>query len=176
MYPFIRVISSIHAARRMPGMPVGGVHVSRHRCWPQDIDHWRELNNGRALTLYDMGRLALGERSGTAAALRREGWGLTVAGSTIRYRRRVRLLDRIEMRSRVIGWDRRFLYFGQSMWVRGECANSVLLRMAVTSASGIVDPARLAAAMGRDPVSPELPEWVQAWIAADAQRPWPPAD
>ena len=47
-------------------------------------------------------------------------------------------------------------------------------RSAFTSAQGIVAPATVIAALGQDPVSPPLPDWVQHWIAADAHRPWPP--
>ena len=61
------------------------------------------------------------------------------------------------------------------MWRGGECCNHMLLRGAITSANGIVPPAQLMQAAGRDATSPALPDWVQAWIAADAMRPWPPA-
>jgi hypothetical protein len=86
----------------------------------------------------------------------------------------VRLFDRVTMVSRCIGWDGRFLYMEQAMWKGRECTSHVLIRSAVTSAEGIVAPARLAQAMGEAPESPPLPAWVQAWIAADAERPWPP--
>ena len=39
---------------------------------------------------------------------------------------------------------------------------------------GIVPPAQVVRAMGQDIVSPPLPDWVQAWIAAEGARPWPP--
>jgi hypothetical protein len=39
----------------------------------------------------------------------------------------------------------------------------------------MVPPAEMAVAMGESAESPALPDWVQAWIAADATRPWPPA-
>ncbi|MCB1362316.1 MAG: thioesterase family protein, partial [Rhodobacteraceae bacterium] len=106
----------------------------------------------------------------------RQGWGMTVAGSSVRYRRRIRMMQRIEMRTRVIGWDARFFYIEQSIWREGEALNNVLIRSAVTDAKGIVAPERLVAAMGHEGTeSPALAAWVQAWIAADAQRPWPPA-
>lgn len=174
MYPLIRFLSGLAAARRAAPLPPLGTHVSRHVCWPWDLDPWLELNNGRTLTLYDLGRIPMAIRAGLIAVLRREGWGITVAGVSVRYRRRVRAFDRFTMLSRLIGWDERFFYMEQSVWRRGECLNHMLLRAAVTSAAGMVPPSRVAAAMGHDGPAPMLPGWVGAWIAAEALRPWPP--
>lgn len=175
MYPFLRLILKTREARRQGPIDVLGTHVTHHLCWPWDLDPWVELNNGRTLTLYDLGRIPMAIRTGLIGLLRAQGWGITVAGNSVRYRRRVRAFDRIEMRSRVIGWDARFFYMEQAMFVRGECTSHMLLRSAVTSAEGIVAPARVMEASGRATVSPALPDWVEAWIAADARRPWPPA-
>jgi len=161
-------------ARRMAPLSILGTHVSRHRCWPWDLDPWIELNNGRTLTLYDLGRIPMAARTGLVGVLRREGWGITVAGNSVRYRRRIRVLERFTMLSRVIGWDAKFFYMEQSLWKGSECANHMLLRSAVTSKAGIVPPEQVARALGAPVESPDLPGWVQAWIAADAQRPWPP--
>jgi acyl-CoA thioesterase FadM len=174
MYPFGRMALEIWLHRNAPPLPLLGTHVSWHRCMPWDLDPWIELNNGRTLTLFDLGRIPLSLRTGLRAALRREGWGMTVAGSTVRYRRRIAMFDRVEMRSRCIGWDNRFLYTEQSLWRGADCTTQVVIRSAVTSAQGIVAPARVVAAMGEAADSPGLPPWVQAWIAAEAQRPWPP--
>ena len=174
MYPFLRMLIEARAARRAPPIGFLDEHVSTHTCLPWDLDPWIELNNGRTLTLYDLGRVPMGLRTGLVAVLRQRGWGMTVAGASTRYRRRVRAFDRITMRSRGIGWDARFFYIEQSMWVRGECTSHMLLRSAVTSPAGIVPPAQVAAALGQPGQSPPLPDWVTAWIAADAARPWPP--
>ena len=174
MYPYLRLAREIWKARTEPALPMTGTHVSHHRCWPQDLDPWWELNNGRTLTLYDLGRIPLAMRTGLERVVRAQGWGLTVAGASTRYRRRVRLWDVIEMRSRCIGWDHRFFYIEQSMWKGGDCTSQMLLRNATTSATGIVAPAEVLAALGLPTESPILPDWVSAWIAADAERPWPP--
>lgn len=98
-----------------------------------------------------------------------------MAGASVRYRRRIRTFEKIEMRSRAACWDDRFVYLEQSMWKQnGECANHALYRAAVTDASGIVSPARVMEAMGQDTPSPDAPDWIKGWIAADADRPWPP--
>lgn len=174
MYPVFRLAAQFWLHRNDPPLPLLGTHVSHHICWPWDLDIWRELNNGRTLTLYDMGRLPLAGRVGLIRVLRQNRWGLTIAGATVRYRRRVRAFDRIEMRSRCIGWDARFLYIEQSMWRRGDCTSHSLYRSAVTDANGIVPTWKVARALGHDGPPPPLPDWVEAWIEAEAKRPWPP--
>ena len=174
MYPFLRMFKVMAQARRQPPLGLFDTHVSRLICWPWDLDPWVELNNGRTLTLYDLGRLPLSRRTGFERLLREQGWGLTVAGSSTRYRRRVTVFARLTMHSRCLGWDDRFLYMDQSMWKGNECASQVLIRSAIVSKAGIVPPARMAQAMGIPTESPALPDWVLAWAEAEATRPWPP--
>lgn len=174
MYPFLRMAKELWVFRNAPALPILGTHVSTHRCWPWDIDPWMELNNGRTLTIFDLGRIPLGIRTGLKRVLMAQGWGLTVAGNTVRYRRRVRAFDKVTIRSRCIGWDHRFLYLEQSMWKGDDCTTHMIIRSAVTSKDGIVSPERVLALLGEPLQSPPLPEFVQSWIAAEGIRPWPP--
>jgi acyl-CoA thioesterase FadM len=178
MYPYLRMFKEMWMFRRAPKLGVLDPHVSYHRIWPQDLDPWRELNNGRTLTLFDLGRIPMARRMGIDRALAQNGWGMTVAGNSTRYRRRVTLFARLRQVSRVIGWDDRFIYIEQSFWRRAaqgeECTAQMLLRSAITSQAGIVPPVKMLAALGSDGASPPLPDWVKAWSAADALRPWPP--
>lgn len=175
MYPFFRMAKELRKFRSAPALSLTGTHVSTHICWPWDLDPWRELNNGRTLTIYDLGRLPLGLRTGLHRVLKDQGWGLAVAGNTVRYRKRVKFMDRVTVHSRCIGWDHRFLYIEQSMWKGDDCASQQVIRSAITSKDGIVAPALMLRAMGQPEDSPPLPDWVATWIAAEAARPWPPA-
>lgn len=176
MYPIIRMAFGLWKARKAPQLGPFATYVSQHRCWPWDIDMWMELNNGRTLTLYDLGRIPLAQVNGLLDVVRRKRWGLTMAGVVVRYRRRIRAFERFEMRSRLLCWDERFFYLEQSMWKRnGDCANHAVYRAAVTDRNGIVASDIVAKAMNRpDLVSPEMPEWVALWLQAEAARPWPP--
>ncbi len=174
MYPFIRLAKEMFINRNASALPITGTHVSYHRCWPQDIDVFMEMNNGRILTILDLGRMALGQRAGLLGTLKANGWGLTVAGNSVRYRKRIRPFVRFKLVSRAVGWDARFMYLEQSIWIDGECAVQALFRAAVTDKNGIVEPGRIIEAMDQDKTSPALPTWVQNWIDADATRPWPP--
>ncbi len=174
MYPYIRLAKEILKFRRAPRLLLLGTHVSTHRIWPQDLDPWRELNNGRTLTLFDLGRIALFMRTGLSKDIRAKGWGLTVAGNTTRYRRRLTLFTRVTMVSRCVGWDGRFFYMEQSLWRGEDCTSHMLLRAAIVGKGGIVPPSQALVALGYPDQSPALPDWVQAWVASDATRPWPP--
>lgn len=175
MFPFVRLVKDLVIARRQPSIGLTDMHISHHMVWPWDLDGFLELNNGRALTLYDLGRLGMGVRAGLMTALTTEKWGLTMAGSSVRYRRRLRAFERFETRSRAVCWDDKFVYIEQSMWkTDGECASHVLYRAAVTDKNGIVSPKRVLDAMGQTEPSPETPDWIAAWIKAEALRPWPP--
>ena len=174
MYPFVRLIKEMVQHRSSAPLAPTGTHVSHHICWPWDLDLWMELNNGRTLTLYDLGRIPLARRAGLINALKKNRWGLTMAGASVRYRRRVRAFDRIEMWSRLVGADDKFMYLEQSMWVAGEAASHILYRAAVTDQHGIVPTEKVVAALGLTETPMDLPDWIVAWIDAEAQRPWPP--
>jgi len=175
MYPVIRMFWQLYKHRKSPPLSPTDTHVSRHVCLPWDIDLWMELNNGRTLTLYDLGRIPLAMRAGLVGALRKNHWGLTMAGASVRYRRRIKTFEVIEMRSRAVWWDDRFIYLEQSMWkTDGECANHIVYRSAVTGKRGIVPPEEVMAVLGKTVERPQAPKWVSAWIEADAKRPWPP--
>ncbi|MBD3665564.1 acyl-CoA thioesterase [Sulfitobacter aestuariivivens] len=177
MFPFVRIAKDLWLASRQPRLEnFDDLHVSQHICWPHDLDFWMELNNGRALSLYDIGRTALAQRVGLIDAIRRERWGLTMAGSCTRFRRRIHGFERFEMRSRMVCWDDKFTYIEQSMWKRnGECASHVMYRAAVTDKDGLVRPDRVLKALGKEgSTSPAMPEWVKTWTDAEDKRPWPP--
>lgn len=174
MYPYVRMAKELWKFRNAPPLGILEPHVSSHRIWPWDLDPWRELNNGRTLTLFDLGRIPMSVRMGFDKVAKAKGWGITVAGNSTRYRRRVTLFQQVTQISRVVGWDDRFTYLEQSFWRDDDCTSHMLLRSAFTSKTGIVPPAEVLAVLGQPAQSPVLPDWISHWIAADQQRIWPP--
>lgn len=170
----MRFLRVLRQARRRSKLGFDAVSEITLRCWPWDLDMFAELNNGRALSLFDLGRFDLAVRTGLAAALRRNRWGLAVAGGSTRFRRRIRAFERIAMRTRAVARDARWIYLAQSMHVGGEPACSLLLRTCVTAKGRILPTDEVAAAIGAEEWRPETPQWVLDWIAADKNRPWPP--
>lgn len=133
-----------------------------------------ELNHGRILTLSELGRWGLAREIGMLGALRRRRAGFAIAGISVRYRRRIPLMARYRIETRPLSWDEKFLYLDISMWMGDTAANQAVVRCAIVNRDGVVSPAEIAAELGHPGTAPDLPQWVTAWIEAEATRPWPP--
>lgn len=174
MYPLLRTTKELWLNRKAKPLTIGEDHVTRIVAWPWDIDIFLDLNNGRVLTLFDLGRLGLFQRMGILKALKTKGWYGTVAGTAIRYRKRITMFQKLELRTRIVGWDDRFTYFEQAFWRGDDCAAHAVVRTAITSGKGIVPTVDVARALGLPEVSPDLPDWIQHWSRAEDIRHWPP--
>ncbi|MDG2339940.1 MAG: acyl-CoA thioesterase [Paracoccaceae bacterium] len=174
MYPLIRLVGELIKFRNRP-LDLSEPHISTHRCMPWDIDPWMELNNGRTLTLYDLGRVPYFARTNAVKTLKQNKWNVTVAGVSVRYRRRITTFQKITMYSKFVGWDEKFFYTEQSIWDKnGECANQIVVRTAIVDRNGIVSPTKFAEVYEWQGDQPELPDWIQSWIKAEDTRTWPP--
>ena len=178
MYPFIRYATTIaHAALQVKkGNTLEFDDVSEIilRCRLTDIDNFLEMNNGRVLTLYDLGRTDFAVRTGLGKQLLKQRWGLVVAGSTIQYRKRIRAFQKVTMKTQIVGFDARWIYIEQSMWVKGKPCSSSLLRTGVTESGKVVATERVLAALGREDWQLQPEPWVQEWIEGDKNHRWPP--
>lgn len=176
MYPLIRLASVlVTGPKRLPLAP-GDTGILKMLVWPWDCDVFFEMNNGRHLTLYDLGRFDYGSRCGLLPLLKSRKWGLVVAGSTIRYRKRLLPFQRYDMHTRLIGRDDRWFYFVQKMVREGDVCSAALVRTAVTRKGRILPTHEVADALDAPDWMPDMPPWVQAWIEADDGRPWPPEE
>ncbi len=175
MYPIIRLISSTMNAKKSEKLAFDDVSEIQFRCRPWDLDMFMEMNNGRILTLFDLGRFDMSIRTGLADVLRKNRWGLAVAGSTTRYRKRIKLFNKVTMKTQAVGYDEKWFYVAQSMWLGDTPASSVLLRTCITRKGGAVPTEEVLAQMNAEHWKPALPDWVEQWQQADSHRPWPPA-
>ena len=102
MYPFLRMAKELIKTSLASKLKVTDVHVSHHICWPWDLDTFAELNNGRTLTLFDLGRFGPAQCTGVMDVLRKHKRGLTIAGASTLYCHWIKVFERIEMRSKLV--------------------------------------------------------------------------
>ncbi len=115
MYPLFRLTNGLRLAKKASKLTFHQTSEISFYCRPWDIDMFMEMNNGRILTLYDLGRFDLAMRSGLSDVLKANNWGLVVAGSSVRYRKRVRMFDKVTMKTAMVGYDEKWVYLAQSM-------------------------------------------------------------
>lgn len=178
MYPFLRYATTIaHAALQVKKghtLQLTDVSEITLRCRLTDIDNFLEMNNGRVLTLYDLGRTDFAVRTELGTQLLKQRWGLVVAGSTIQYRKRIRAFQKVTLKTQIVGFDERWIYVEQSMWVKGKPCSSALLRTGVTEGGKVVETARVLAVLGQSDLNIPPETWVQEWINGDKDHRWPP--
>ncbi|WP_025652935.1 MULTISPECIES: acyl-CoA thioesterase [unclassified Psychrobacter] len=178
MYPFLRysksIVSAVIANKKGQSLDLAQTSEVMVRCSLTDLDPMLEMNNGRVLTVYDIGRTDFIIRTGLGRLLLKQRWGMVVAGSTIQYRKRIRLLDKITIRTHIVGIDERWIYLEHSMWVKGKPCSSMLLRTGVTEGGRVVDTARVLEGLGKADLKLPPTGYVAEWIESDSDRPWPP--
>lgn len=175
MIPLFRLAKVYFLARGQKKVSYKDLSEIQFYCHPWDIDIFNEMNNGTVLTLYDLGRMDLALRTDLAALLIKRKWSLVVAGSSVRYRKRIHMFDKVTMRTQCVGTDERWIYLEQSMWVKGQPCSSVLIRSGITNKEGLVSTSEITTALVEQPDTRELPAWVKEWIDSEQHRPWPPS-
>lgn len=174
MYPYFRAAYSLVTGHFKPKAKLTDTLVTTHRAWPWDTDMFMELNNGRILTLFELGRWPTVFQFGIARALWRSRIAFAIAGVSVRYRKRIPLMAKYTMVTKFECWDDRFIYANQTMWLGRDCANQMLIRIALRSPTGTITPDAFLTRAGMPQSSPPMPGWIAAWIEADKARPWPP--
>jgi YbgC/YbaW family acyl-CoA thioester hydrolase len=143
--------------------------IVRFRVWPNDLDTNLHMNNGRYLTLMDLGRLDLLLRNGAIRHVMAQKWYPVLASCHIRFRRPLNLFQRFEIRTRIVTWDEKWIYLEQRMLRNGDMALHAYLKgVFVARGGGSVPVTRLLELMGVRQAPPETPAGLAAWKEAEA--------
>jgi acyl-CoA thioesterase FadM len=137
------------------------------RVLPNDLDPNWHMNNGRYLTIMDLGRLDMTIHSGLMRAVIRNRWMPVLGGATIRYQRPLQPFQRYTLTTRILGWDEKWIYMEQRFDSNGKRAATALVKALVRGRDRSIPTADVMHEVGVDQPSPLLPEHLRAWIAAD---------
>jgi acyl-CoA thioesterase FadM len=167
---FIRLIKIAIIAlftRRRHLLDTSVIHL---RVWPNDLDLNVHMNNGRYLSLMDLGRVDVMFHSGAFKLWFKKGWQPLVAWSCCRHFRPLNLFQRFEIRTRILGWDEKWIYFEQR-FTRGETLYALAAVKALMAGNErLVSTRELFTATGHAlRKSPALPAWVRTWLKAERQ-------
>ena len=146
------------------------VSVIHLRVWPNDLDLNLHMNNGRYLSLMDLGRVDVMFHSGAFALWFKNGWQPLVATSMCRHFKALRLGQGFEIRTRILGWDPKWIYFEQRFESKGELYALAVVKALMAGNKRLISTDELFTATGREVrQSPSLPEWVLTWQESERQ-------
>ena len=173
MYPYFKAIKVLLHSKFKPGLKIYDESIVHLRAGFSDIDMYPEVNNGRHLTLMDLGRFDLAVRTGLIGFIHRKNWGLVVGGASIRYRRKIPFFRKFTLTTKLLGHDERWFYFQQTTSRQQKICSAALVKAGIKSSEGLVPASVVFKEMGIENGPSKLPDWVKAWIEAEGKRPWP---
>ncbi len=146
----------------------------RLRVLPNDLDFHGHMNNGRYLTVMDLGRFDLILRSGLFAMSLRQKSVPTLAAVKVRYRIPLRPFQPFDIETRIVCWDEKWIYMEQRCIIaKGKRAGAVaaiaLLKASYVDrkAKKTVPTEQLMQTLGIDSQSPSMPEYMADWLKAE---------
>ena len=146
----------------------------RFRVWPHDLDVSAHMNNGRYLTLMDLGRTDFMIRSGLWRHVWRNKWTPIASAVAIRFRRELRPFQSFELQTRLVCWDTTSVVMEQTFVILGGLRDGQIAARALfkgglydRGAKAFVTIERLMQAIGVSAVSPKPSPDVEAFLRAD---------
>jgi len=166
------ILSARRRSRRGQTLAATAVGRIRLTTLPTDLDILRHMNNGRYLSLFDLGRWDLLIRTGLFDAMKERGWYAVVSSETITFRKSLELWQRFDVESRFIGHDDKALFMEHRAVVDGEVYAKVIVRARMLRrAGGTVSHEEFFGALGRPEDVPGVEDWIHDWAAASALPP-----
>jgi acyl-CoA thioesterase FadM len=146
------------------------------RVWPHDLDLSLHMNNGRYLTLMDLGRLDAMVRSGLWREVLRHKWTPIASAITIRFQRELRLFQKFRLDTKLLCWDASLVVMEQIFVIDGGPRDGQVAARALFKGGlydrkerKFVEIARLMALLGVSETSPPATAEVEAFLHADDQ-------
>lgn len=167
MYPYLRLLKVILRAKSGKKISIEGVSVIKMRVWPNDIDIYAEMNNGKYLTILDLGRIDLAVRTGIWIAAKKNRWALVAGGANVRFRRKLVPWQRFKIKTALISRDEKWFYFHQQVFKEDQVCLTALIRAGLMNKDGLIPTFDVLKAIGSESWAPDLPVWVLEWIKAD---------
>ena len=145
-----------------------GRSIVAFRVWPNDLDINIHMNNGRYLTIMDLGRLDLILRSGFGRIMLKRRWSAVLGSVTIRYRRPLAPFQRYQIVTRILGWDEKWVFIEQQFVVDGQACAIAYSKAIVIDGARALPMTEMLAAIDYGFPSPPLPDGIRSWL--DAER------
>lgn len=132
--------------------------VLKFRVMPNDLDIYGHMNNGRYLTIMDLGRMDLILRTGMKVPVKKHHWNPLIASSIIRFKNSLKPFKSYELRTRIVAWDDKWFYIEQRFERKGRLFARAVVQGLFRGPHGNVKSTHVLSELGLELSSPNRPE------------------
>ncbi|MCM2343518.1 MAG: thioesterase family protein [Alphaproteobacteria bacterium] len=141
---------------------------------PNDLDTNIHMNNGRYLTIMDLGRFDLVLRTGLLAHMMKQKAMPVLSAAQVRWRLSLNPFQKFTLETRVVCWDDKWVYMEQRFIIRGGLKDGAVAAIGIVKGSFYntidkitVPTPELLRALHLDKQSPRMPDHIREWQAAE---------
>lgn len=146
--------------------PLAPVTLSM-RVMPNDLDVYFHVNNGRYLTLMDLGRLHLMSVTGLLRPVLKRKWSPLLGSVKIHFLKPLTVFQKFTMTTQTLYWDDKWIYIEQKIQRNGNLCAVALLKILFVGKEGKIDPQRIVDCLPTPPSRPDLPHAIKLWQEAE---------
>lgn len=164
IFRLMRVLLESVFRRRLHPLAESIVHL---RVLPNDLDLNMHMNNGRYLTIMDLGRLDLLARCSLAGVAFKRRWQPLVGGVNIYYRYSLAPFQKYRLHTKVVAWDEKWFFIEQRFTRKNRLIALAHVKALFRGDGRNLKPEEVlkAAHVNIDP--PEVPEKIKVWLKMD---------
>jgi acyl-CoA thioesterase FadM len=159
VFPWLRIIRVGFSLVGQSRVDLLATTRIRLRAWPNDLDLNMHVNNGRYLTLADIGRMHWFVRTGLMQIAREQKAFPVVGDAIAKFRRELKPFQAFEIHTRMIGWDHKWGFLEHRFIRHDRVLGMVAIRGAFKGQNGPVDPSIFLRELSHEQPSPPLPPW-----------------
>lgn len=134
------------------------------RVMPNDLDIYRHVNNGRYLTLMDLGRMHLMAAMRLIKPLQKKRWAPLLGSVKVHFVRSLRVFDKFTQTTQVIYWDEKWIYIEQKIFKGETLCVVALMKILFISKEGKIAPDAILGLINNPPLRPTMPDRVAHWM------------
>lgn len=174
---WFRLLAYLACVRWRPPVDLpAGPSIMRFRVWLSDLDPSMHVNNGKYLSLMDLGRLDWMIAAGLWRPVLKHRWTPIASNVLIRYRRELRLFQRFRLETRLVTWNASHVVMEQVFYLEGGQRNGQVAARALFKggiydrrARAFVPITRLMDEIGAYADTPPASPEVAAFLAAEEE-------
>ena len=134
------------------------------RVWPNDLDINMHMNNGRFLTLMDIGRTDFTVKTGFHKLMLKNKWGAVVTAINIAYLKPLGPFSKFELRTKLLSWDDMWFYFEQRFVKNEKIVASTIVKATFLEGRKKISPADVVSLSSGEARAPEFPEYLREMV------------